>query len=203
MFLNRIGITDIVKPKPLQLKKARYFLELFSYFCRFLINLSKITKPLLRLTEKMTAPIFAHREFELPIILYTDASDCAIGGVMSQKMNEVEQAIAYVSRTFSETEIQYCIMRKVRFDLPTLLVCTKNAYNFQKSCRIGTSLEILTTIQMNIKNTPDRQHSNAYELSRKPCLQCVILNQDKNVVPVQLLLTLERKTSADAEQCND
>ncbi|WAR16108.1 hypothetical protein MAR_030702, partial [Mya arenaria] len=53
---------------------------------------------------------------------------------------------------------------------------------------------------MNIKNTPDRQHSNAYELSRKPCLQCVILNQDKNVVPVQLLLSLERKTSADAEQ---
>ena len=59
-----------------------------------------------------TAPILAHPDFSQPLILDTDASDIAIGSVLSQKIDNKERVLAYASRTLSKAERKYCVTRK-------------------------------------------------------------------------------------------
>lgn len=47
-----------------------------------------------------------------PFILDTDASDYAIGGVLSQLQGGQERVIAYAGRALSRNEINYCVTRK-------------------------------------------------------------------------------------------
>ena len=59
-----------------------------------------------------TTPILAHPDFSQPFILDTDASDLAIGSVLSQKIDNKERVLAYASRTLSKAERKYCVTRK-------------------------------------------------------------------------------------------
>ena len=67
-----------------------------------------------QLKEKIiTPPILAFPHFERPFILQTDASDYAIGAVVSQKDTaNVEHPIAYISRTLKKTERNYSVTEK-------------------------------------------------------------------------------------------
>lgn len=109
-------------PLPKNIKEVQSFLGLCSYYRRFIASYSHIAKPLSRLTEKnqkfewtiecseafeslkhmlITAPILAHPDFSKPFILDTDASNQAIGAVLSQKFGDKERVIAYASRTLT------------------------------------------------------------------------------------------------------
>ena len=57
----------------------------------------------LALTE---APVMAYPLPEAPFILNTDASNCAIGAVLSQVQQGEEIVIAYFSRTLNKPEKQ-------------------------------------------------------------------------------------------------
>lgn len=46
------------------------------------------------------------------LCLDTDASDVAIGGVLSQIQNGLEKVITYVSRSLNKSEKNYCITDK-------------------------------------------------------------------------------------------
>jgi len=48
----------------------------------------------------------------LPCILDTDASDVAIGAVLSQKVDDDERPIAFFSRVMNPAQKQYCITRR-------------------------------------------------------------------------------------------
>jgi hypothetical protein len=48
-------------------------------------------------------------------ILDTDASQTAIGAVLSQEFDEKEQVIAYMSKALNKAEQSYCVTRDVRF----------------------------------------------------------------------------------------
>jgi len=60
-----------------------------------------------------TAPILAHFDVQRPVIIETDASDFAIGAVLSQKNDEGKlHPVAFHSRKFQAMEINYEIHDK-------------------------------------------------------------------------------------------
>jgi hypothetical protein len=66
-----------------------------------------------KLKDALTSsPILAMPNESGTFILDTDASDKAIGAVLSQVQNDNEKVIAYAGRTLKQNEINYCITRK-------------------------------------------------------------------------------------------
>ena len=127
--------TNVVRdwPQPTKLHDVRSFIGFCSYYRRFIPKFAELAKPLHKLTEKgqkfvwtnecntafeklkskmVESPILVHPDFSKPFILDTDASDQAIGGVLSQNINGHERVIAYASRTLSRPERRYCVTRK-------------------------------------------------------------------------------------------
>ena len=199
-------------PRPESLHEVRSFLGFCSYYRRFIPKFAEISKPLHKLTEKnqkflwtkecnaafetlkekmVSSPILAHPDFTKPFILDTDASDQAIGAVLSQKIEGKEHVIAYASRTLTKSERRYCVTRKellavinfvkyfrhylygraftVRTDHGSLrwLMKFKNPEG-----QIARWLETLSSYEFKIEHRPGRVHRNADGLSRIPCRQC-------------------------------
>lgn len=199
-------------PVPENIHALRSFLGFCSYYRRFIPNFSEIAKPLHRLSEKgqkfnwtdectsafeilkkkmVEAPILAHPDFSKEFILDTDASDVAIGAVLSQKFEGRESVIAYASRTLTKAERRYCVTRKellalvhfvkyfrhylygrpfvVRTDHGSLRWLT----NFKNpEGQIARWIEVLAAYDMKIEHRPGRLHRNADGLSRIPCKKC-------------------------------
>ena len=126
---------------PRNVTELRSFLGLVSYYRRFIKDFAKIAKCLHELTSKnsqwnwtaecdeafyllksklVTAPILGYPDVEGgTFILDTDASNEAIGAVLSQIQDGKEIVIAYASRTLTSPEKNYCVTRK-----EMLAVCT-------------------------------------------------------------------------------
>ena len=138
-----------------------------------------------------TAPILAHPDFSQPFILDTDASDLAIGSVLSQKIDNKERVLAYASRTLSKAERKYCVTRK---ELLALVYFVKyfRHYLYGREFTVRTDhgslrwlmnfknpegqvarwLEVLSTYTFTVEHRPGRLHGNADSLSRKPVSPC-------------------------------
>lgn len=113
-------------PIPRTVKEIKSFLGLVGYYRKFISNFANLTKPLTRCLKKKTkinlkdpeyincfekcknllsnAPILKYPDFEKPFILTTDASNVALGAVLSQNHNGDNLPVAYASRTLSDTE---------------------------------------------------------------------------------------------------
>ena len=119
-------------PVPRTPKQVRSFLGLAGYYRRFLVGFSSLAAPLTRLTKKnepfrwtaecqtafdalkqglTSAPVLSYpsEDHSDLFILDTDASDTAIGCVLSQKQDEVEKVIAYGSKMLSASQRSYCV----------------------------------------------------------------------------------------------
>lgn len=122
-------------PTPQSKSELKAFLGLAGYYRRFIQNFSGIASPLNKLIgkslfrwseeaqqafqtlkDKLTeAPILAFPDVSndsAKFILDTDASDFAIGAVLSQMIDGKERVIAYGSRSLSKPERNYCTTRK-------------------------------------------------------------------------------------------
>ncbi|XP_076269006.1 uncharacterized protein LOC143201674 [Rhynchophorus ferrugineus] len=114
-------------------KEIKSFLGLIGFYRKFIKNFAKITKPLTQCLKKnskvnhdrafieafetcknilMNDPILQHPDFQKPFILTTDASNFAIGAVLSQGTIGNDLPIAYASRTLSTTECNYSTIEK-------------------------------------------------------------------------------------------
>lgn len=115
-------------PTPKKVKDVQSFIGLAGYYKKFIEDFSKIAKPLTKLTKKtvkfewtteqqnafgtlkgkfMTAPVLKYTDFAQEFIVTTDASDYAIGAVLSQGEVGNDRPIPYASRIFSQAEQNY------------------------------------------------------------------------------------------------
>ena len=199
-------------PTPRSTTEVRSFVGLCAYYRRFIRNFSQVAKPLHRLTEKnvkfswsdncqsafeelkvrlTSAPILTYPNERDEFTLDTDASDKAMGAVLSQVQDGAEKVIAYGSKTFSRSERNYCVTRK---ELLAVVYFTKyfKQYLLGKHFIIRTDhgslrwlmnfkdpqgqtarwLEVLSTYDFTIQHRPGNTHRNADVLSRVPCKQC-------------------------------
>ena len=197
---------------PRTVKETRSFLGLCSYYRRFVQDFAKTARPLHALTskyarflgtedcqrafeelkKKMTsAPVIAFPRDGDTFILDCDASNEAIGAVLSRIQNGQEKVIAYASRLYSKAEINYCVTRKkllavvyfckyfrqyllgrdfiIRTDHSALSWLRKMSEHIGQQSRW---LEILEEFTFTIQHRSGNKHSNADAMSRRPCRQC-------------------------------
>lgn len=120
-------------PTPKTAKDIKSFLGLTGYYRRFIENFSHITKPLTSLLKKdvifnwsneqeqafntlkqklISAPLLQYPDFTLPFVVTTDASNYAVGAVLSQGEIGKDKPIAYASRTLNKQEGNYSTTEK-------------------------------------------------------------------------------------------
>ncbi|TMC13855.1 MAG: hypothetical protein E6J34_24345, partial [Chloroflexi bacterium] len=119
-------------PEITSLKQLRAFLGLTGYYRRFIQNYAQIAIPLTNLLKEeslnewndscqeaketliktiMTAPLLQTPDYSAPFTVTTDASDVALGGVLSQS----DKPITFTSKTFSGAETNWIIYEKELF----------------------------------------------------------------------------------------
>lgn len=131
---NPDKISAVMKyPIPKSTKEIKAFLGLLGYYRRFIQNFAQLTKPLTKCLKRgakiehsnefiqafenskqvlVNHPILQYPDFTKPFILTTDASNIALGAVLSQGIIGSDKPIAYASRTLSETEQKYSTIEK-------------------------------------------------------------------------------------------
>ena len=126
---------DAVKswPIPTNISELRSFLGLASYYRKFVKDFSAIASPLTALLHKdktylwenqqqlafdqlkqclVSAPVLILPDPTKPFTVTTDASDLAIGAILSQDHGKGEQPIAYESRKLFPVEQNYTTHEK-------------------------------------------------------------------------------------------
>ena len=140
------------------LRDVRAFYGLASYYRKFVRDFAKIAELLSRMTKKNTpfmwtdetqqsfeelkkalldVDILAYPTPGTPCILDTDASDVAVGAVLSQVIDEVEKPIAYFSfRVLNDTQRNYCPTRR---ELLSVITCRTSS--LRRRCYFPTKLQ--------------------------------------------------------------
>ena len=187
-------------PVPTTIKALRGFLGFTGYYRRYVEGYAGLSEPLTALLKKdtryhwgpkqqeafgalkaalMTAPILGHPQPVGSFVLDTDASGCALGGVLSQMQESGERVIAYAGKVLSRAERNYCVTRrellavvhfskhfkhyllgrpfKVRTDHSSL----RWLLNFREvEGQMARWLEQLGRFDFEIEHRPGRQHGN-------------------------------------------
>ena len=119
--------------RPVNVKEVRAFLGLTGYYRRFIENYAARAKPIIELTkdgvefdwteDRLRAfrdlsaslckpPVLCYPDFTKPFILATDASNTALGVVLSQCNEDGEHPVAYASRLLKGAELNYSATEK-------------------------------------------------------------------------------------------
>ena len=123
-------------PQPRTKKEVRSFLGLAGYYQRFIPNFAEQAKPLTDLTKKglpdqvswtplcqdafsllkdalSKGPVLCNPNFDRPFTLQTDASEFAIGAVLSQMDDDgLEHPVSYYSKKLLPRESRYATVEK-------------------------------------------------------------------------------------------
>ena len=121
-------------PTPVNVKDVQKFLGLASYYRKFVKDFAKLAAPLYDITKNSpksfcwskecndvfvflknaltTAPVLKYPDFSKSFIVDTDASNTAVGCVLSQVHDGLEHPVAYASRALNKVERNYSTTRK-------------------------------------------------------------------------------------------
>ena len=196
-------------PQPRNLHDVKAFYGLCSYYRKFVQDFATVAAPLTRLMRKedkfvwddgcdeafselknrlITSPILALPQPQGRFILDTDASNFAIGGVLSQVQGGLERVVAYGSRSLSKEEKNYCVTRRELLAVTDFLKKYRQ-YLLGRKFTIRTDHAALTWMRrtpepigqqarwislveefdFDIEYRPGKAHGNADALSRMPC----------------------------------
>lgn len=129
---SRIDAITRVQP-PRNQKELKSFLGMVNYYRKFLPNAAEIIAPLTQLLKKgrpflltdehlssfqkcKTAltqePVLAFPDFQKTFIVTTDASEKALGAVLSQESSSGDRPVAFASRQLSDAESRYSALER-------------------------------------------------------------------------------------------
>lgn len=165
-------------PEPRTIKELRGFLGLIGYYRRFVKDFAKIAKPLTNLfrgekdpasnkkisfgdTEKeafdklkhilTSSDILTYPDFRKPFLITTDASNFAIGAVLSQGEIGKDKPIHFASRTLNKSEENFSATEKEMLAIYWALKVFRNYIYGQKFIVITDHQPI--TFSLSSKNT--------------------------------------------------
>ena len=197
-------------PQPTTVKDVQAFLGLCGYYRKFIKGFAQIAQPLYQLFKKdvsfiwsedcqkafdllkrtMTeAPILSYPRTEGQFVLDTDASNYALGVVLSQIQDGQEKVILYYSKSLSKAERNYCVTRREllavvmgvqhchhyllgnKFKIRTDHGSLRWLMNFKNpEAQTARWLNILSKYDFDIEFRQGTKHGNADGLSRRhPC----------------------------------
>lgn len=213
-------------PQPKNRRNIKQFLGLAGYYRKFIPNFAKIAKPLTnllkienkfnwgleaeaafnQLKEKLcTQPLLQYPDFKKPSILTTDASDYAVGAVLSHGEIGKDLPISYASRTQNDAETRYSTTEKellaivfaVKYFIPYLygttfkivtdhqaLVWLSRLKDPTINSRIAKWKIKLQDYKHEIVFRPGRVNANADALSRNPVPENKILELKGKLINV-------------------
>lgn len=197
-------------PIPTNISELRSFLGLASYYRKFVKGFSSIAAPLTLLLHKdqpykwddtkqvafdelkrllTSAPVLLLPDPTKPFTVTTDASDIAIGAVLSQNQGKGEQPVAYESRKLSPAEQNYPVHEKELLAIVHAIKLWRTYLEGQKftvvtdhaslefiksqsnlSRRQARWLEVLQSSDFEVKYRPGKTNVVADALSRPPHL---------------------------------
>ena len=138
-----------------------------------------------------------HRRRPFPVpqehcILDTDASDVAVGAVLSQRIDGIERPIAFFSRVMNVTQRNYCTTRREllavicalqhfrHYLLGTKIILRTDHHSLKwlqtfkrPEGILARWVETLAEFDFVIEHRPGRVHSNVDGVSRPFCKQCL------------------------------
>ncbi|XP_010667188.1 uncharacterized protein LOC104884262 [Beta vulgaris subsp. vulgaris] len=103
---------DVIQslPYPISVCEVRYFLGHAGFYRRFIKDFSKVVDSL---KEKLTSALVIQAPiWSLPFEIMCDASDYAVGAVLSQKSGRVSHVIHYASMTLNRAQRNYSTTKK-------------------------------------------------------------------------------------------
>lgn len=202
--------TVLEYPIPKNRKEIKQFVGLLGYYRKFIRDFARLIRPItIKLKKTATNidindenyrkcfeacrqmltrdPILAYPDFSIPFLLITDASNFAVGAVLSQIQDGKEHPICYASRTLNDHEKNYSTIEK---ELLAIVWATKyfRPYLYGRKFKIQTDHRPLNWLMSlkepnsklvrwrlkleefdyEIEYKPGRINSNADALSRIP-----------------------------------
>lgn len=162
-------------PIPRTAKQIKGFLGLLGYYRRFIPDFARLTKPLTKCLKKgakidltpdyidcfencktllTNDPILRYPDFSKDFILTCDASNVALGAILSQGTIGSDRPIAYASRTLNDSETNYSTIEK---ELLAIVWATKyfRPYLFGRKFKVITDHMPLQWL-MNLKEPNSR-----------------------------------------------
>ncbi|KFD60577.1 LOW QUALITY PROTEIN: hypothetical protein M514_27243 [Trichuris suis] len=194
-------------PVPKCLTEVQRFLGMASYYRKFIKNFAAIAKPLHQLTEKRKPSEWSlectepSTNCDVPFILDTDASDTAIGAVLSQTdVQGREHPVAFASRTLTRAERRYCVTRREMLAVITFVEQFRpyphrnlryalttgpcNGYAISKTQTWARWQQKLQQYDFVIEHRAGSRHANMDTLSRIPRKQCGRSGTEETSQPV-------------------
>ena len=202
-------------PLPMKtLRECQSYLGLTGYYRKFVPHYSELAKPLHRLAAKDTPFVWTDEHTnavtalnkalinptcltifdpQRPTFLTTDASEYAMGAVLSQQYDHGERPVAFLSKSFSPTETNYAMwekelyalvwstrelrsyLRGIHFTLRTdnkpsvqLLTNTNVKFSTIATNRVLRWISLLQSFSFTPQHTPGKSNVVADALSRFP-----------------------------------
>ena len=129
---NKVEAIDKMKP-PSSLRDVQVFLGMMGYYRQFIPDFAAISEPLVQLLRNVPfewtesqqqafedlkdrlkkSPILVYPDYDKEFILYTDASNLAVGAILAQLDEDgVDHPVAYSLRVLNKHEKNYSVTEK-------------------------------------------------------------------------------------------